>query len=113
VSLSCDKPSSIRQGNLSALHSFPTRRSSDLAHWRRIGAGPLGKGIPPDQHVRDARSGSRGGARFGAIKESHRFRDRAGVDASFEIGRAHVYSSHVKSSYAVLCLKKKIEQNYL
>src|SRR5439155_4861502 len=61
-------------------HAFPTRRSSDLG---------------------DAPGGGVGG-RDGVLG-----RPQPDRRPSTQIGRAHVYSSHVAISYAVFCLKKK------
>src|SRR5690606_41462808 len=97
-----------RSGPRPALHAFPPRRSSDLgarvlALVREEAARALGLPAPdpvrPDEPLRDLGMDSvtavdlrnRIGARVGA-------RDRKST---------RLNSSHVKSSYAVFCLKKK------
>src|SRR5690606_41757998 len=82
------------------LHSFPTRRSSDLADRRpgsrrfagtpRLGAGGRGGGLPLDRGRRHVR------CRSGPAAEPARDRKSTRLN-----------SSHVKTSYAVFCLKKK------
>src|SRR5690606_40202753 len=99
----CPSPRSTRFSlsvpvNLRHLHSFPTRRSSDLL--QRLGE----LGVP----------GARGDLDRAAVR-----RDRdLGVDPleAHEVARGvgdrkstRLNSSHVKSSYAVFCLKKKTE----
>src|SRR5690349_23800862 len=70
------------------LHSFPTRRSSDLARTVRRRQPPraaLGRNAPSDRRARAGRD------------ETDR-RDRKST---------RLNSSHVEISYAVFCLKKK------
>src|SRR5690606_42007639 len=96
-----------------ALPSFPTRRSSDLAgdtclradHRWTLSAFPvlrqtfMSKRFP---------SPHRKAVRIGLALAASSWLAACGVQVSQdEIGRAHVCSSHVKRSYAVLCLKKK------
>src|SRR5690606_41327948 len=84
------------------LHSFPTRRSSDLSLSRTMpafppecGAGPLERTGPRVNHIR---SHERGGARPTPADTRRDVRDRKST---------RLNSSHVKISYAVFCLKKK------
>src|SRR5690625_6459852 len=72
------------------LHSFPTRRSSDLRP-PRAGRSPT-RGVPP------RRPGTPPGRRRGG----------AGQDRK----STRLNSSHVAISYAVFCLKKKIEDTH-
>src|SRR5690606_41426314 len=78
------------------LHTFPTRRSSDLGGLRFytiLGAIRLDIGLRvPSLQSTDGSEGVNS-------EDSHIF--------GAQIGRAHVNSSHVKISYAVFCLKKK------
>src|SRR5690606_42021451 len=74
------------------LDSFPTRRSSDLS-------------TPPTSKVSSAGSTARQPVRTSMPSSSIAWRTSA---YSEQIGRAHVLnSSHVKTSYAVFCSKKK------
>src|SRR5699024_12366980 len=70
------------------LHSFPTRRSSDLD---RVPA----EGIPPPHWSHDLPAPAAG-------HRAHRHRRRAEDRKSTRLN-----SSHVSISYAVFCLKKK------
>src|SRR5205807_9143837 len=89
-----------------ALHSFPTRRSSDLARRatpaRRPEVQDAGRPLEEPQ-------GAERGARPSAREE-----DEHGVDRGPQQGRRAVdrkstrlNSSHLVNSYAVFCLKKK------
>src|SRR5690606_42028541 len=81
------------------LHPFPTRRSSDLA--RCLPARGRGQDAahlaPSDEHVVGPLEFRRD-ARRGAQRLLQRRRDRKST---------RLNSSHVKTSYAVFCLKKK------
>src|SRR5690606_40560938 len=94
-----------RHGAHPHLHSFPTRRSSDLfpvgVFMRRfppcsydcVGSGSFYRAVPLRTHA--------GGAPFGeltVVAAPRRCRDRKST---------RLNSSHVKISYAVFCLKKK------
>src|SRR5690606_42051631 len=70
------------------LHSFPTRRSSDLSRSRRSGSP-----TPTSPLLRRSRS--------------DRHPERAGVPHRADRKSTRLNSSHVKISYAVFCLKKK------
>src|SRR5690606_39926824 len=93
----------LRSAVLHILHSFPTRRSSDLRIDRRVhGARPACRGCCVARSRRRSESraqgaciGSRPGRRSGGTGRS---RDRKST---------RLNSSHVKISYAVFCLKKK------
>src|SRR5690606_41345893 len=74
------------------LHSFPTRRSSDL-HLHRRDPVEVRDGLP--HVVRDLRPRRAARRRQGHV---HLHRDRKST---------RLNSSHVKISYAVFCLKKK------
>src|SRR5207302_10111087 len=92
------------------LHHFPTRRSSDLAGEPcrscppagavSAAAGRTGRGAPRTRDARGARDteGDRTPACAASARSSHTHPDRKST---------RLNSSHVKSSYAVFCLKKK------
>src|SRR5690606_41608258 len=87
------------------LHSFPTRRSSDLG--LRLSAY---RGVRSALPVRDARIG-----RIRRVEippreglEGRREGGAVGVDRK----STRLNSSHVKISYAVFCLKKKKKKKY-
>src|SRR5690606_41686026 len=91
--------------NYRGLHSFPTRRSSDLQdHLRRRvdGSSPRAVGsmsCPDGQAIRHA------AMRHG---NSDRCRNRqCAADSREDRKSTRLNSSHVKISYAVFCLKKK------
>src|SRR5690606_41767454 len=96
-----------------ALHSFPTRRSSDLpspAAQRELFFGaardvfaqePVAAGARRVDQSQDVEQ-----RRFAATRRPHhrqKFSDRKST---------RLNSSHVKISYAVFCLKKKKKKNY-
>src|SRR5690606_39529421 len=73
------------------LHSFPTRRSSDLGEWRREGA------VLRLWTLKEAYAKARGmGLGIGLLERPQPDRKSTRLN-----------SSHVKSSYAVFCLKKE------
>src|SRR5690606_40543961 len=89
-------------------HSFPTRRSSDLLS-RADGAGELDR-----RHVRsppgpvdgeEAQAGA-GNAEQVAVGVGHQL---VGLLGGGDRKSTRLNSSHVKISYAVFCLKKKIQ----
>src|SRR5204862_7588037 len=92
------------------LHSFPTRRSSDLT----VDLAP-GKNL---HHTAvDQRSGALKAIMQGAGQPAEAVRQTARVDG-FEPAAQHqdrkstrLNSSHVEISYAVFCLKKKKKKN--
>src|SRR5690606_41987816 len=73
-----------------ALHSFPTRRSSDLT------TVPITHATPAGFCVNSERRGDQ--AEIALMYHDLRFEDRKST---------RLNSSHVKISYAVFCLKKK------
>src|SRR5690625_5763270 len=84
------------------LHSFPTRRSSDL----RTGAPALNRALAEQGGVQDrsSRGSARGAGTAGAAGNAGAASDaRAGGDRK----STRLNSSHVAISYAVFCLKKK------
>src|SRR5690606_41801535 len=95
------------------LHSFPTRRSSDLAlprPVRKLGAG----GVCPDAlQSRGDRGGGREAHSPGPAPGVTEARVPASGSTSASAARGvdrkstRLNSSHVKISYAVFCLKKK------
>src|SRR5690349_11269465 len=80
------------------LHSFPTRRSSDLSRCRSCSGSRRSRAPPPrPRAIRCARWSSR--------RRAHRMaRGRGGGDRK----STRLNSSHVETSYAVFCSKKKI-----
>src|SRR5439155_19933110 len=98
----------VQRADLRDLHSFPTRRSSDLAEG---GAGLVEELVLETRHhVRDR-------LEFGRVEVGPRGAeglelapaDRVGVVAELAEDRksTRLNSSHVAISYAVFCLKKK------
>src|SRR5690606_41061916 len=88
-----------------SLHSFPTRRSSDLCVGMRAGSAPRaprqGGGCPLGTPEADSRQ------RRHAIAACPSAR-RAGIAfPAADRKSTRLNSSHVKISYAVFCLKKK------
>src|SRR5690606_41943172 len=79
-----------------ALHSFPTRRSSDLD--RQIRTWEEGGQVEPETRQFDAQAGVTRAMRAKSEAEDYRYLDRKST---------RLNSSHVKISYAVFCLKKK------
>src|SRR5690606_40804834 len=98
-------------GPLRPLHSFPTRRSSDLVFRQaaqglarvqgKSRSGDLGAGNQTARYARTTdriRYGDSRGATRGGIARHQSALDRKST---------RLNSSHVKISYAVFCLKKK------
>src|SRR5205814_9611982 len=86
--------------NLRVLHSFPTRRSSDLPDRPDAGTYPAQR-CPARQTSRAVpHRGGRGGCR--GMGSPNGARDRKST---------RLNSSHLGISYAVFCLKKKNEQH--
>src|SRR5207249_10556507 len=100
----------LRLRPLPALHSFPTRRSSDLRLGRRVRPP---RGSQPAVPVRTRRRhGTR--RRRGPARRRQRgrlllrsARRRRGGAAGEDRKSTRLNSSHVSISYAVFCLKKK------
>src|SRR5207302_11318012 len=80
--------------HLRPLHSFPTRRSSELA------SAPAASAPKFAVHFSSRKSGW-------LVRRADR--ERAALDADRKSTRLN--SSHVKISYAVFCLKKKKKKN--
>src|SRR5690606_41611943 len=86
-----------------ALHSSPTRRSSDLGTRRRARQGPgtrdrVRRAVRPVEGPPPARGDAGAAGRVRGRPPAPRLTDRKST---------RLNSSHVKSSYAVFCLKKK------
>src|SRR5207247_6275178 len=95
-----------------APHSFPTRRSSDLGLPRRAGARKAEAG-PPDLVLPDGGRGRRGGGRVHGPPGPRPLPRLLGAEPGAR-GRpdrksTRLNSSHEWISYAVFCLKKKID----
>src|SRR5436309_5417634 len=86
------------------LHSFPTRRSSDLSFLERILSGFIGTDVGAPTAV-PAETFTREDFRR-ATEEILRRQAETGEDRK----STRLNSSHVKISYAVFCLKKKRTQ---
>src|SRR5207248_10142235 len=87
-----------------ALHSFPTRRSSDLQH-RHVALGehpevPVKRVRRVEEERRQAHGPERGGDLLGRVA---RLADAQKIDRK----STRLNSSHRTISYAVFCLKKK------
>src|SRR5690606_41922724 len=100
ISLVCHSPfccAFLWYGALLQLHSFPTRRSSDLVAAR--GARSRRHAFHPEAHAQSRRLPVHPGrgARSG----------RPDRGAAVDRKSTRLNSSHVKISYAVFCLKKK------
>src|SRR5699024_12105105 len=90
---------------LGAVHSFPTRRSSDLG---RSETRSHNRGSPPSGYLPGARRSARPSARRGSCGCPPSSRRRAGSPAERRDRKStRLNSSHVSTSYAVFCLKKK------
>src|SRR5690606_41622577 len=96
-----------------ALHSFPTRRSSDLAHVDAV-AVLVGRYA---FELELGRQVGQGGDEVDRVRErgveAHAHLEAVEIDRHFAEGRhvqdrksTRLNSSHVKISYAVFCLKK-------
>src|SRR5437868_12635112 len=82
------------------LHSFPTRRSSDLQHRARAG-----DAVEPTLRV-----GQRAEAQFVPAAQPYpRFANQG--ERGLDRKSTRLNSSHVSISYAVFCLKKKKKRN--
>src|SRR5438874_6632873 len=79
------------------LHSFPTRRSSDLPHQHGHRDGVLAQ----DQHLRAV------GVAEGVQRVHNAVLQGQLVDEGLDRKSTRLNSSHVEISYAVFCLKKK------
>src|SRR5207253_3954699 len=86
------------------LHSFPTRRSSDLAQTVEIDAL-----LPIDRHGRTARGDVHRSPPSGWVLSDSAHMERASQHRPGYLDRksTRLNSSHVAISYAVFCLKKK------
>src|SRR5207249_10812757 len=94
----------------SSLHSFPTRRSSDLGA-EPPGIGPLRLSQPGPAHSWLALSGlpnrRRGWCSHDSLAPWNAALYRERAKASKDRKSTRLNSSHVSISYAVFCLKKK------
>src|SRR5690606_41982957 len=102
VSYSCIRCCSYLSGAHLALHSFPTRRSSDLVPAYRLALAVL---VRRDVDLVGLLEGGLEAAHDLALARRH---DVDGLEAGLEDRKStRLNSSHVKISYAVFCLKKK------
>src|SRR5690606_40500822 len=93
-----------RSGDHRDLHSFPTRRSSDLSGAMPMPALPLWK-----KPIFSAKTVSAMGShrRQAALEVDARAEARPEASKDRDRKSTRLNSSHVKISYAVFCLKKK------
>src|SRR5207249_11743030 len=99
-----------RSSRLRDLHSFPTRRSSDLLRRIDVGVG-VAYGTPPEKMLDILLAVARAHPRVLTDPEPAAFFLGFGESAlRFEVDRksTRLNSSHVSISYAVFCLKKKM-----
>src|SRR5690606_40296256 len=87
-----------------ALHSFPTRRSSDLGS-SAVSAAPISVPLSIVPNVSMVTCAITGIRVFDCSKWSK-------IAASEDRKSTRLNSSHVKISYAVFCLKKKIQEEH-
>src|SRR5690606_39285195 len=93
---------------LPAPHSFPTRRSSDLLGTARSVAGHAGRGARRRRHRTRRRTRIAGGRDRCDRTDAAYPRRVGGHREGRDRKSTRLNSSHVKISYAVFCLKKKI-----
>src|SRR5947209_11332469 len=94
------------------LHSFPTRRSSDLSADAHRQSVLQPRAVEHERHAR--KGGSRGGAEAG-VASRHDFLESEIVRAREDAVRSEEHTSelsHANISYAVFCLKKKKKTRY-
>src|SRR5438874_4553098 len=103
MSLFCNKPTSDHRD----LHSFPTRRSSDLpdAEGTRREHRQVGRATPEAEPRVGGRAEDPPGRPGQAVREGRRPHPEARRREDRKSTRLN--SSHVEISYAVFCLKKK------
>src|SRR5690554_7137692 len=91
----------MSSGSPRDLHSFPTRRSSDLASAAGRGEGEVDEVVT---HLRGLQEGGEDDEQDDVGRG-----DRGGraEDAGVDRKSTRLNSSHVRISYAVFCLKKK------
>src|SRR5207244_11241460 len=107
-SLSCVSSSCV--GHLSHLHSFPTRRSSDLARGGREdqASRPPALRDEPDGRIRDVHDPRPLGRLAGVHRGARLLALLRVVPAAVQDRKStRLNSSHQISSYAVFCSKKK------
>src|SRR5690606_40777395 len=92
-----------RRGTHRDLHSFPTRRSSDLPEWRS-GSRVRRQGRPHGHEAQRRHV-------FHGARRAHVF-ERRNDPARRDRKSTRLNSSHVKISYAVFCLKKKTTKTH-
>src|SRR5690606_40164294 len=108
-SISCDCTALISgDGAHQTLHSFPTRRSSDLGStgWRLTQTLPPSPARPPWRVPSRAQAPGHPSARGGSGGTRSSTRDGSSRQWT-DRKSTRLNSSHVKISYAVFCLKKK------
>src|SRR5207302_10066427 len=93
------------------LHSFPTRRSSDLQGYKRrtvllVVKNRMAMAERPPAGVLPGQANAHPGRRQG--REGERLRGRPVERVLADRKSTRLNSSHVKISYAVFCLKKKM-----
>src|SRR5690606_42008678 len=107
LALGCAMFFSWLSAALRSPHSFPTRRSSDLLHDVAVGHLGVSARLQPLRHTVAARD--RDAGRRHERGDRVRLQRPRGLQGSPDRKSTRLNSSHVKISYAVFCLKKKIE----
>src|SRR5690606_41476759 len=102
-----------RYGAHRALHSFPTRRSSDLSGTRAAKPGTVKARVQPRARKRGFMACCSCRVEMNRHPATVRM-TRIGLPGGTERDRksTRLNSSHVKISYAVFCWKKKIQERY-
>src|SRR5439155_1966387 len=102
----------FRYGTHHPLHSFPTRRSSDLFRFYDINSDVIELARSEFTFLRDSRAKvevALGDARLSLEREPAQNFDVLALDAFSDRKSTRLNSSHVANSYAVFCLIKKIQ----
>src|SRR5690606_41516573 len=91
------------------LHSFPTRRSSDLEKLQEAALDLVKRAISGELDYKAKRQPKLEKLKLNAIEQMMAFETSKGIICSMADRKStRLNSSHVKISYAVFCLKKKI-----
>src|SRR5207253_7095414 len=93
--------------DVQTLHSFPTRRSSDLKRGMRS---LIGGGSAAESHFSPCRILDRAARRHGATGWDRALRGAEQLGPELDRKSTRLNSSHVASPYAVFCLRKKKER---
>src|SRR5438067_6179419 len=98
-------------GHLRDLHSFPTRRSSDLVEHvdaaRDLQGATLARAGAEQERREENENDARGPVVQGCFSSSARYCSMKARSPASDRKSTRLNSSHVSISYAVFCLKKK------